>query len=155
MIVRQEPLAQATGELQALIALQHDHTGDAELPPNPNWAVYSQLETMGKAALFMVRDNDRAIGYAAVLLHPALNAQDIWMGTIPTYFVEEHPIRGLILRELWRTGIQWLQDRGARKVDIETEYQHSAGQILERMGFIPVKIGYRMPLLSDAVRATQ
>lgn len=152
----QERLAAALNDVCALLPAQHAHTGDAELPVDPQWNVYSALEQVGRGILFMARDQGRAVGYAAAFLYPHLNSQHVLVGQVPTYFVEEGPWRGVIMVSLLRAVTDWLLQNGAQKVDIDTEYQHSAGKVLERMGFIPVKVGYRLSAsLTGATRATQ
>lgn len=152
----QERLAVALSDVCAMLPAQHAHTGDPDLPPDPQWHIYSALEQVGRAALFVARDNDRAVGYAAAFVAPALNSKHVLVGQIPTWFVEEGAWRGVIAVSLLRTAVNWLLENGARKVDIDTEYGHSAGKLLERMGFIPVKVGYRLSAAPNrSARATQ
>lgn len=152
----QEKLASAIADVCSLLPAQHAHTGDPDLPPDPQWGVYSQLEQIGRGALFVARDQGRAIGYAAAFLAPALNSRNVLVGQVPTYFVEEGAWRGVIMVSLLRAAADWLLKNGAQKVDIDTQYQHSAGKVLERMGFIPVKVGYRLAAASNrSVQTTQ
>lgn len=151
----QECLAQAMPDLQSMLPAQWDHTGDSEIPCDPHWAVYTALDDKGVFSLFMVRDEGRPCGYAMALLHPHLNSKLTLVGTISTYFVEERPVRGLILRRLIHIAREWLLEKGAKQVFVETEYQHSAGRVLERMGFTPVKIGYKMTVLGDVLGPVQ
>ena len=150
-----ERLASSIADVCSLLPAQHAHTGDATLPVDPMWRVYESLERIGRGALFMARDDNRAVGYAAAFLHPHLNSQRVMVGTVPTYFVEESPNRGVILVALLRNAIEWLQAGGAQNIDIDTEYRHSAGEVLERMGFIPVKVGYRLARSVAPAQLTQ
>ncbi len=141
----QERLVAAMDDMRTMVPEQYKHTGDPTLPLDPNWQVYSTLETRGAAALFIARDASRPVGYSTALLHPHMNSKQVLVGTISTYYVEECQMRGLIMRQLLRTACDWLTEKGAQRVYAETEYNHSAGNLLERMGFTPVKIGYMMP----------
>lgn len=151
----QERLAAAVGDMRVMVPAQYAHTGDTDLPLDPNWQVYSALESKGAAGLFIARNDNRAIGYCACLLHPHMNSKGVLVGTISTYYVEECPTRGLIMRSLLRKASDWLIGKGAKQVYAETEYRHSAGVLLERMGFTPVKIGYKMNPLALAGGTTQ
>ena len=151
----QERLASAMDDMREMVPAQYKHTGDPTLPLDPNWQVYSALETRDAAALFIARNADRAVGYSTALLHPHMNSKQVLVGTISTYYVEECQIRGLIMRQLLRTACDWLTTRGAQRVYVETEYRHSAGTLLERMGFTPVKIGYMMPTDGDRAGSLQ
>lgn len=141
---RPEPLRQALPDLKDLLPLQWKETGD--LPLDPNWKLYSVMESTGHGVLFMTRRDGEPIGYAVGFLHPNINSQQTMVGTIPTYFVEPGPLRALILRGLLWKVRDWLSQMGAKQITVETEYQHSAGRLFERMGCIPIKIGYKMPL---------
>ncbi len=151
----QEGLVAAMADLQLLLPEQYAHTGDPTLVLNPNWPLYNALEAKGAAALFIARDLNRPIGYSTALLHPHVNSKDVLVGTISTYYVEERANRGLVMRSLLNTACGWLTTKGAQRVYAETEYQHSAGSLLERMGFTPVKIGYMMTAGSDAAGSLQ
>lgn len=139
-----ESLRQGRSCLESLFPEQYAHTGDAALPINPMWDFYAELEKHDRFALFMARRDDRAIGYAAAILHLHVNSKDVLVGSIPTYFAEECSIRPFILRGLIANSSDWLVMRGAKEVTVDTEYQHSAGRLLQRMGFIPCRIGYRL-----------
>lgn len=143
MKITQESLASAMPVLQAMLPAHWAYNGDTTLPCDPNWAVYSALESRGAAALFLAR-NDRVVGYATAMLHPHMNSRLVLVGTIPSYYAEEGAARGIVVRSLVRHAKDWLIGRGAKQVFVETEYQHSAGKLLERMGFVPNKIGYRL-----------
>lgn len=152
----QERLAAAMPDMQTMVPAQYQHTGDPTLPLDPNWQVYSALESRGAAVLFIARDQtSRAIGYATALLHPHMNSKQVLVGTISTYYVEESHVRGLIMRNLLREASNWLIGKGAQRVYAETEYKHSAGVLLERMGFTPVKIGYMLPVPDGAGGSVQ
>ena len=151
----QERLETVLPDLQEMVSAQWQHTGDSDLPCEPNWPMYVALEQRGVGALFVARDNDRAIGYATALFHTHLNSKQVMVGTISTYFVEERSMRALIMRQLLLNARDWLLQRGARRVYIETDYGHSAGAILERMGFARRKIGYMLAVPNESGAALQ
>ena len=140
----QEPLESVRPELQALLPAQLQHTGDPSLSYDVNWELYRALENKGALCVMVARRNSEIMGYAAAILHPHTNARKTIVGTIATWYVVESGMRGLIIRHLLTAGAEWLTQRGAKQVYIETEYANSAGPILELMGFIPIKVGYKM-----------
>lgn len=148
--VAPEKLASALPDIETLLPEQWQHTGEQSLPCDPNWPIYLSLEAREAGCLFMAREDKRAIGYAACFLHPHMNSRQVLVGTISTYFVEDRSMRALIMRDLLLNARDWLIGRGARLVYVETEYGHSAGGILERMGFVRNKIGYKMPVLDGS-----
>lgn len=128
-------------------------SGDAGLPCEPNWDIYKVMANNGNVMLLMARDDDgAAVGYAVALLHPHMNSRRALVGTVATWYVRDGDNRAIIARRLLSKTRDWLIDKGAKQVTIETEYAHSAGRLLERMGFMPVKMGYRMTVPARSER---
>lgn len=148
-IYAQEKLSEVLPDLQRLVKEQWAETGDPSLPCNPNWALYQALERANHACLIVCRRDGNAVGYVTTLLHPHMNSQQTMVGTISTYYAPQNWLRAVILRGLLRTATEWLVARGAKQVFAETEYQHSAGKLLERLGFTPVKIGYKLSMTGE------
>lgn len=142
----QEKLAAAIGDVQRMLPAQWEHTGDPDLLCDPNWALYTQLENRDFAALFVMRHDDRAVGYATAMFHPHTNSQKTWVGSIPTYYAEEGPNRGLFMKSLINAARDWLLRKGAHHITVRTRYQQSAGRLLELMGFVPDEIAYKLVL---------
>ena len=152
-----ERLGQARSCVETLLPAQYQETGDPLMPCEPNWAMYEKLEQTGAFMLIMVRDDDRAIGYCAAILHPSMNSRQMLVGTISTYFVEERDNRAFILKTMLGAVQDMLFARGAKQIKIETEYTHSAARLLERMGYQAEAVRYRInaPSVAAASREKQ
>ena len=129
-----------------MLARQWLHTGDREIESNPNWALYQQIEIRGGLLLVMARQDDRPVGFAFATIHPHVNAVHELVASIPTYFVEEGPIRALILSRMLNFLLDKLAARGVFRVDAETDAEHSAGRLWELKGFKLAKMGYSLKL---------
>lgn len=140
----QETLAAARADIETLIPAQWEETGD-KTEVMPNWQLYGALEATGLVILVVAREEGRAIGYFGGILHSHPNARELMVATFPTYFMEHGQHRALRLKAMFAEGIRLARARGAWKINIETEYNHSAGRILEAMGFVPSAVKYVMP----------
>lgn len=150
-----ETIAGAVKDLHKMIPVQWHHTGDPTIPCEPRWDIYTALEAKNALALFIARRDGDAVGYCTAMLHPHMNSRRVIVGTIPTWFAESGPSSGLVTRSLLRQASDWLVGKGAKQVFVETEYAHSAGRMLEQMGFVASKIGYRMAVHDDASGSRQ
>ena len=146
IIYRVETIDKALPDLPQILKDQWLETGDPELDFAPNWNFYRLLEQSGNGALIVAREHERAIGFLWIIVHPSVNATATVTGTISTWFMEQRHSRALLERSLLRAGIDWARKKGAKRVVVETSYEHSAARLLVAMGFVPDKIGYKMPL---------
>jgi hypothetical protein len=141
-----EKLATARLAIEELLPAQWAETGDPEFQYRPNWTLYQQLETAGALVLIVMRDAGVPVGYIGAAVHPHINATHILVASIPTWYVAVGAARGLrvhiLIREMWKL----LRDRGCLRATVDTEFNHSAGRLLELMGGKPVKIGYSFDL---------
>lgn len=150
----QEKLAAVLPALRELLPAQWEETGDAALPCEPNWPFYASMEHSGNGLLITARDADNdLVGYSTAILHLHLNSLGIMVGTVATYYVVPGPNRALWLRSLIAETCDMLIQRGAKQINLKTEYRHSAGRLFERMGFEPVEIGYKMSLVASSEQA--
>lgn len=133
-----------------MLTRQWLHTGDREIEANPNWALYHQMEARGGLMLVLARQDGRPVGFALAMIYPHPNAVQVLAANIPTYFVEEGPIRALILSRMLDFLIGKLAARGVFKIDGETNAEHSAGRLWELKGFKMSKIGYTLKLKPEA-----
>lgn len=140
----EEHLSHCRPDIEGLLPVQWEETGDFFIECRPRWDIYEALENVGALLLLMAREDGRPIGYltGSVYRHP--NSTDHLMASIPTYFVESRPNRALALRSLVSHGVDLALRRGAIKVLVKTEYNHSAGRILEAMGMKPTAVEYVM-----------
>ena len=129
-----------------MLAQQWLHTGDREIESNPNWALYQQLESRGGLVLAMARQDGKPVGFALATVYPHPNAVQALVASIPTYFVEEGPIRALILSRMLDFLLDKLAARGVFRIDAETNAEHSAGRLWELKGFKLAKMGYSLKL---------
>lgn len=142
-------------EAVALIPVQHRETGQSDMPAAPNWDAYEALERHRALGIMAVRRDGCLIGYGGFVLHPALNSVTTRIATISTYYVTEGAFlwRAVVLRNLFERLIDEAFRRGACQVCVETEIEHSAGRLLESMGFRVHKIGYMLSAPTGALPA--
>lgn len=140
----EEPLLQCRMDIEGLLPTQWQETGDSLIECKPDWAMYEAMEVVGALILMMARDGGRAIGYLAGSIYRHPNSTGHRIASIPTYFVEQRPGRSLILRSMLGHGVNLAMKKGAWKVHVKTEYNHSAGRILEAMGMAPTAVEYVM-----------
>lgn len=138
--------ARASEEASRLLAKQWMETGDSEVVENPNWPFYERLDEAGALLLVVARQDGRAVGFLLGTIYPHINAMQESVCSISTYFVEEGPIRALVLSRMIDFALEHLAARGVFRVDSETIFDRSAGRLWELKGFKPKKIGYSMKL---------
>ena len=136
----------ARDDIMTMLPAQWAHTGDSDIPCQPNWELYNQFAERGAMITVMARDLDVAIGYLVAFIYPHPNAMSAKIAAIPTYYVVDRPTKALIMSRMVDFTVQKLAERGVYKVGIETNAKHSAGRMWELMGFEIEKIGYTMRL---------
>lgn len=141
-----EALGRAQPDIESLLPSQWAHTGDSDLPCQPNWPLYRQFAQREALMVVMARQEGCAVGYLAAFIYPHVNSMTSLVAVIPTYFVEDRPSRALVLSRMVDYTLQRLAERGVYKVDIETSAQFSAGRLWEAKGFQIAKIGYSLKL---------
>jgi hypothetical protein len=141
---RQERLTNCKPDVEILLPEQWAETGDIGIDCEPVWSVYHALDKVDALVLVMAREEGRPIGYltGSVYRHP--NSSHHMVGSLPTWFVERRPARALIARRLLQAGIDACFQKGAHKVTIKTDFEHSAGRLIEAMGGQPKAIEYVM-----------
>jgi hypothetical protein len=155
---RQEVLRYCRHDIEALSVHQWRETGDRGIKCEPLWEIYEALERAGCLVLIVARQDGRSIGYLTGSVYPHPNSRHHKIGSLPTYFAEHRPGRGLIVKSLIRHGIACAFEKGAWKVIIRTEYDHSAGRIIEALGGQPKAIEYTIartaiPACREAIHA--
>lgn len=138
--------ARGSKEFGMLLTKQWAETGDSEVEENPNWALYEKLDAAGFLLLVVARQDDRPVGFLVGTVYRHVNAVQEWVCSIPTYFVEEGPIRALVLSRMIDFALERLAEKGVFRVDSETTFDRSAGRLWELKGFQPKKIGYSLKL---------
>ena len=141
-----ELLANAQPDIERLLPAQWVHTGDKEIECKPNWNLYRHFEANKALLLVTARQEGWTSGYLAAFIYPHPNAMTELVADIPTYFVVEGPMRGLMLSRMVDFALERLAERGVFKVNIETNAEHSAGRLWELKGFELAKFGYSMKL---------
>jgi len=138
--------ARASEGASRLLAKQWLETGDVEVAENPNWGLYQKIEDAGALLLVVARQDGRPVGFLLGTIYSHINAMPEKVCSLPTYFVEEGPIRALILSRMIDFALEQLAARGVFRVDADTTFERSAGRIWELKGFKPKKIGYSLKL---------
>lgn len=138
--------ARASSEASRLLAKQWQETGDREVVANPNWALYERLDDVGALLLVVARQDDKPVGFLLGTVYPHVNATQEMVCSIPTYFVEEGPIRALVLSRMIDFALDHLAARGVFRVDADTTTENSASRLWELKGFKPAKISYSLKL---------
>jgi hypothetical protein len=144
-----EPLEKFLADLQAMLPAQRAHTDNASSSPI-NWPLYIDLHKRGFLAVWMAREDDRAIGYALVYAGENPNHVGTQTATVSTYYVENRPARGGILRKLLMTVRDDLLAMGVRQIDFETHANFSCEVILRALGAVPVSVKCRIKVAERA-----
>jgi hypothetical protein len=139
-----EKLDSAFFDLNAMLPAQWAHTGDNDVPLQPNWALYRALEARNALFVVIARDEGRPVGYMVAFLYPHPNAVSVPIAEIKTYYVEQG--RAIVLNSMIDFTLAELARRGAYKIKASTHADHSAGRIWERKGFEIAEIGYTLKL---------
>lgn len=121
---------------------------DDKIVFSPDWPLYAQLQLMGRLQILVARDEGRFVAYMVGLLHPHINAIDLQVATVSTYYVEERKARGSILRTMFDIMEQLVMTLGARRLYVDTSLNYSCGRLLELMNYKASKITYRKNLMS-------
>lgn len=146
---RQVRLADNQTVIESFLQEQWAETGDKDLLCKPNWAMYHALEASNSLVLIVAYNDDRPIGYLAAFVHPHINSIDHLVASIPTYYVEPRQGRAMILKTIIRRAMVSLWERGVVHINVDTEWSHSAGKLLIKLGFRPTKIGYKLRLTKE------
>ena len=140
-----ESLKTARPDIEAMIPAQWSETGDQDIECEPSWSLYEALEKAGALIIVMARDETgKAAGYLTGTISAHPNSSRYRVVTYPTYFVMPRPNRALVLRSMLSYAVNVALKRGAWKVSVKTEYNHSAGRLLEAMGMAPSSVEYVM-----------
>jgi hypothetical protein len=145
-----EPLIAARPGIESLVPAQWQHTGEPDIPCQPNWNLYRQFADRNALMVTMARDLDEPVGYLAAFIYPHPNSIGTLIASIPTYFVRAGPTRALILSRMIDFTLQRLAERGVYRVDIDTNADFSAGRLWELKGFKLRKLGYSLELKKPA-----
>jgi hypothetical protein len=139
-----EKLDAAFLDLQAMLPAQWEHTGDSDLPVQPNWNLYRQMEQHEAAFLVIARDESVPVGYMTAFLYPHPNAMSVKIAEIKTYYVVQG--RPIILNSMIDFTIAELTRRGVYKIKAWTHAGHSAARLWELKGFEVSEIGLSIKL---------
>jgi hypothetical protein len=139
-----EPQASCRADIELCLPDQWAETGDQGIDYKVNWELYAKLEQGGGLFWLTARDGDGLVGYLVCMVHQHPNSTDYKIGTIASYYVKPRTTRGLIERSLIAHGTNVAFQRGAWKVKVLTDWEHSFGRILELMGFRPKAVEYVM-----------
>jgi hypothetical protein len=139
-----ERLEDAFLDLSSMLPAQWVHTGDSDVPLQPNWTLYRELEARNAAFLVIARDEGHPVGYMTAFLYPHPNAVTALVAEIRTYYVEKG--RSIILNSMIDFTLSELARRGVYKIKAATHAGHSAGRLWERKGFEMDEIGYTLKL---------
>jgi GNAT superfamily N-acetyltransferase len=145
-----EPLGSARRDIESLIPAQWAHTGDSDLPCQPNWDLYSHFAARGALMVVMARKFDEPVGYLAAFLYPHPNAVSVRVASIPTYYVLDRMTRALVMSRMVDYAIERLNEQGIYSISIETSAEFSAGRMWEIKGFKLKKLGYTLELQKPA-----
>lgn len=143
---KQVKLADTQHVVESFLTEHWEFNGDADLKCKPDWNTYHSLEKLNRLLLIFAMDDERPIGYLAAFIHPHMNSIDNLVASVPTYFVEERPGRAFIMRSLLEAAITALKARSVVHINVDTHWEHSAGKLLQKLGFRPSKIGYKLRL---------
>jgi hypothetical protein len=148
-----EKLDSAFSALNAMLPAQWAHTGDSDVPLQPNWPLYRALEARNALFVVLAREEGRPVGYMVAFLYPHPNAVSVPIAEIKTYYVERVADaagnikgRAIVLNSMIDFTLAELARREAYKIKAWTHAEHSAGRIWERKGFEIAEIGYTLKL---------
>ena len=106
--------------------------------------VYLTAARMGRLVIGTARDRGRLIGYLMMAIRNDIHATETMVAESAFYYVEERPIRGLILRRIIGLVLTELKRREIKFIKFHTRVHKSIGPMLELMGFRPDTVVYTL-----------
>ncbi len=99
----------------------------------PNWDRYRELEKQNSLRWISVRDDDKLVGYASVLMHTSMTDSTLIMGVIQDLFLHPDYRKGFAGIEFVKTIENQLRDLGFGEIIISD--RGNRGAIYNRMGY--------------------
>ncbi len=107
---------------------------DDELPPDPDWKKYRDIEAAGAFKVFTARDDaGELVGYNAFFIHSNLHHRSSLQAVQDVIYIDKSR------RGFGRTFIGWcgdqLREMGAQRIYLHVNAEHNFGPMLEQLGY--------------------
>lgn len=138
---QKESVAQVIGEIEPLLHKHwHEIAHYKDIPLNPDWSRYIQVEEAGALRVFTVRKNEKLIGYCVYLLNKNMHYKDSLQALQDILFIDpEHRGGGMKF-------LKWCDEQlrleGVQAVYQHIKLKHNFGPMLERLGYELVDLIY-------------
>jgi GNAT superfamily N-acetyltransferase len=112
------------------------------VPLDPNWARYAELEQLGALSVVTARENGRLVGYSCMLLAPGLHYQSCYEARMDIFWLAPE-VRGRMggLR-LFRAVEQELKRRGVQRVYVGSKLHRDVGRLFMALHYRPIETWY-------------
>lgn len=121
-----------------------------EVPLDPDWARYAQMEATGAISMVTARENGRLVGYCIMLLGPGLHYRTCYDAKMDIFWIAPeqrgHAMPGL---RLFRAVEKELRRRGVQRVYLGSKLHKDVGRLFVALGYHPVETWYSKMLSED------
>ena len=102
---------------------------------NPDWEMYSLLESNGALKIFTARSDDKLVGYFVVLVGTNIHYKDHLFASNDVIYLDPEYRKGMTGIKLIKAAEKWLKDDGVSVLVINTKVHRPFDSVLERLGF--------------------
>lgn len=134
---QQEFMATIVPDMQKLIEAHWEEIAlnQDRIKLNPDWDAYADLEKIGVAKAFTVRESGRLVGYFVVFCKKHIHYKDHIFAANDVIFLHPEYRKGMTGVRLIRFAEQCLAEDGVSVLVINTKTHKPFDAVLERIGF--------------------
>lgn len=132
-----EKVAHARNELEPLIYAQwlEVENNQDRIKLNPDWEVYSFLETHNLLRLYTARDKNKLVGYFCVTMGVSLHHKDHKFAISDVIYLKPESRNGMTAYKLISYAEKNLNEIGVSVLTVNTKVKKPFDKLLDRMGF--------------------
>jgi GNAT superfamily N-acetyltransferase len=134
--IRKERMRDVIEEIKPLLAAHYREIAHfPDIPLDPDYTRYAEMELKGVIRIFTVRDREQLVGYAIYFVMPSLHYQGSKQAFQDILFLHPAYRKGFVGAELIRTADAELRDEGVQVVRQHVKAAHDFGKLLTHLGY--------------------
>lgn len=130
---QREPLFQVASDIDALIALNQQETGEHDMVLDPDWEQYRALESSGALFTVTARNGEELIGYAVFIVWQHRHYRRELLGANDLVFLRADHRKGSAGVRLIQESKRLLKDAGVTFVTFHAKPGSTLSKLLERL----------------------
>ena len=136
--IQREKVSALIGEIRPLLAHHYQEVAsDADIPLDPDFSRYMELELRGVIRVFTLRDDHLLVGYMAVLVAHSLQNKGSLQAKVEALYIHPAYRKGFTASSLIRFAHKRLKEEGVERITQASKVNHPIGPVLSRAGYAP------------------